>query len=174
MCVKINSLIKLSVLVSTAAPSSYSDSCTVSMCVLRGRDALMRQDYENQSPYPSRKAEVLLFAYRPVLIRLTRGDTGRTWYTVKDTLWQAWTATRGADPPCPCICMYSATCDAKHGRWVAIMPMLQFWWHSGWPGMGHGDITSLSNKITAWQHDNNPLWAMEMTAPGLKDSQATG
>lgn len=59
----------------------------LSACVLRGRGALMRQDYENQSPSPSQKAEAWLSAYRPVLIRLTHCDTGRVWYTTKDRAW---------------------------------------------------------------------------------------
>lgn len=85
ICVKVRSRIKSFVIVSTAAQSNSWFALTrfssVSMCVLRGRGAPTRQDYENQSPSPSRKAEAWLSAYRPVLIRLTHCDT---WCTTKD------------------------------------------------------------------------------------------
>lgn len=64
-------------LISTAEQSNcslVSHSCSVSMCVW-GWGCAERQDYENQSPSPSLKAEVWLSAYRPVLIRLACCDT---------------------------------------------------------------------------------------------------
>lgn len=124
-------------------------SCSVSMCVLRGRGALMRQDYENQSPSPSRKAEAWLSAYRPVLIRLTHCDNGRVWYTKKDRAWthcDSSTATRGTNRLWPCMPMHSATCDATLGQWGGNSANVAVFWPSGWPGIGHVDIPSLSNK----------------------------
>lgn len=124
-------------------------SCYVSMCVLRGRGALMRQDYENQSPYPSQKAEAWLFAYRPVLIRLTHCDTGRVWYTMKDRAWshcdrpwQSHVALTNCSRVCACILLLVMP---SLGSGVAILPMLQF------GGPRHGDIPTLSNKITVQQ-----------------------
>ena len=68
-----------------------------------------------------------------------------------DTLWQAWTATRGPDRPYPCICMLSASCGAMLGQWGGNSANVAVWWPSGWPGIGHVDIPSLSNKIAAAQ-----------------------
>lgn len=66
-----------------------------------------------------------------------------------DTLWQDWTATRGTDRLYPCICIHSASCDAMLGQWGGNSANVAVWWPSGWPGIGHVDIPSLSNKITA-------------------------
>lgn len=131
-------------------------TCSVSTCVLRGRGALMRQDYENQSPSPSQKAVAWLSAYRQVLIRLTLCDTGRVWYTTKDRAWPGHivtgrTATRGTDRLCPCMCMHFATCDAPLEWWGGKSANAAVCWLSGWPGMGHVGIPSLSNKITVTQ-----------------------
>lgn len=104
-------------------------SCSVSMCVLRGRGALMRQDYENQSPSPSRKAEAWLSAYRPVLIKLTHCDKGRVWYTTKDRAWthsdrpwQPHVALTDCIRVCACTLLLVMP---RLGSGVAILPMLQ-------------------------------------------------
>lgn len=79
-------------------PYYHSDTkqkgCLVWQCspaqsalVLMGCSPLTRQDYENQSPSLSGKAEAWLSAYRPVLIRLTQCDNGRIWYTQKSRAW---------------------------------------------------------------------------------------
>lgn len=86
----------------------------------KGRGALMRQDYENQSPSPSRKAEAWLSAYRPVLIRLTHCDKGRVWYTTKDKTpsWQLLTATRGSEWLYRCVRMhYYLRCRTWAAGW---------------------------------------------------------
>lgn len=92
-------------------------SCSVSMCVLRGRGVLMRQDYENQSPSPSRKAEAWPSAYRPVLIGLTHCDNDRIWYTKKDGAGHIATAPDSHTWHWPTVSVYvhAATCDATLG-----------------------------------------------------------
>lgn len=131
-CVKIHSLIKSFVLVSTAAQSNTSVCIDAALllrqhvCVLRGRGALMRQDYENQSPSPSRKAEAWLSAYRPVLIRLTRCDNGRIWYTKEDAAGHVVMAPdshtwRRLTPSVDVHAFCYLWCRA----WLAILPMLQ-------------------------------------------------
>ena len=99
----------------------------LSACVLRGRGALMRQDYENQSPSPSQKAEAWLSAYRPVLIRLTHCDTGRVWYTTKD---RAWTHCDSPGQPHVALTGWIRECASilllvmpRWGSWAAILPM---------------------------------------------------
>lgn len=108
-------------------------SCAVSMRVLRGWGALMRQDYENQSPSPCRKAEAWLSAYRPALIRMTHCDRGRVWYTTKDRAWthcdiswQPHVALTNCIRVCACIPLLVMR---RSGSGVAILPML----HSGGP-----------------------------------------
>lgn len=84
---------------------------------------------------------------------MTQAGSGTLWRTgpALDTLWQAWTATRGTDRLCPCMCMHFATCDAPLGWWGGKSANVAVWWPSGWPGIGHVGIPSLSNKITATQ-----------------------
>lgn len=103
-------------------------SCSVSMFVLRGQGAFMQQDYENQSPSPSQKAEAWLYAYRPVLIRLTHCDNGRVWYTKDkawthcDSSWQPHVALSDCAHACVFILLLVMPCL---GSGVAILPMLQ-------------------------------------------------
>lgn len=102
-------------------PYNHSDTrqkgCLVWQCipaqsalVLMGYGALMRQDYENQSPSLSRKAEAWLSAYRPVLISLTQCDNGGVWYMQKgrawthcDDSWQAHVALTNREREYTCI-----------------------------------------------------------------------
>lgn len=118
-------------------------SCPVSMCVLRGRSALMRQDYENQSPSLSRKAEARLSAFRPVLMRLTHCDKGRVWYTTKDRALthcdrpgQPHVALTDCIRVCACICYL--WCHALAVRWQFCQCCsLVAQWMTGHRSCGH-------------------------------------
>lgn len=120
--------------------------CLVSarVCVLRGRGALMRQDYgkkkrkkKNQSPSPSWKAEAWLSAYRPRLIRLTHRDTGRAGYTRKDRArthcdrpGQPHVALTDCIRVCTCILLLMMPRLGEGGAGTTILPVLQ----TGGPG----------------------------------------
>lgn len=104
-------------------------SCPVSMCVLRGQGALMRQDYEKSKPISISESWGMALCIQTCLIRLTQCDKGRVWYTTKD---KAWTHCDSSWQPHVALsdCIRVCACTLllvmpRLGSGVAILPMLQ-------------------------------------------------
>lgn len=153
ICVKTHSFIKFLVL-STAAQSNTSvcfDSALLlcqHVCV-KGPGCIHATGLRKSKPISVSESWGMALCIQTCF---NQADTLWQWQGLVykgqglNTLRQLLTATRGTNWLCPCMCIHSATCDAMLGQWGGNSANVAVFWPSGWPGIGHADIPSLSNK----------------------------